>query len=59
MKAQRTYGPPPSGPIYALKEQQKEKREKEAESCSKEVMELLESREWNGDSDSGSSVELN
>lgn len=32
MKAQRTYGPPPNGPIYALKERKKKKREKGAES---------------------------
>lgn len=58
MKAPRTYGLPLNGPIYALNEWQKEKREKGAESLFKKVMELLESKE-NRDPDSRSLAECN
>lgn len=58
MKAQRTYGLLHNGPIYALKEQQKEKREKEAESLFKEIMGLLELGEENRDPDSRLLAEL-
>lgn len=59
MKTQRTYGTPLNGPMYALRETQKEKRKKGTESLFEEVIEFLNSGEENGHTDSRSPVEPN